>query len=131
MTITTWWRGNGRRRAVDRIPLLTRERDLLLALAWWQASELTTTRRQLTKADGQNVEMACELDGLRIQHRDTLDAYDELANRYRELDAAVNRLRALISTKSGMRPDDAEETVETPISSAWLAYPPNRQQIAA
>lgn len=134
MTLTTWWRGRGQHRAVDRIPVLTSERDLWFLLALWQAHQLTVTGRQLEKADAQNTLMACELDGLRIENADLLNAWEEAAARAREAAADLANLRAISAPapadgRPAVQLADPDATVETPIPP-WLAFPPNVGQAA-
>lgn len=124
MSITDLWRG--RRRAADRIPVLTTERDLWFMLALLQAHQLGAARRQLDAADASTTVMGAELDGLRIERADITGAYDQLAARYHEVDADLRNLKAISSPapadhKPAIVLHDLDDTVSTPVSALWDA----------
>jgi hypothetical protein len=62
--MSTWWRGTGRRRAADRIPELTAERDQWILLALWQAHQIAYRDRQLDLANQQTARLAAKADAV-------------------------------------------------------------------
>lgn len=98
MTITTWWRAT--------TPASTEPAALI--------AENTELRRKLTAAQKLQILTACELDGLKIEHKDLLTAYEELAARYREI-------------ASPTVPEDEPETaLRIRVQPLWHAFPPMR-----
>ncbi|WP_327066775.1 hypothetical protein [Kitasatospora sp. NBC_01302] len=79
MSITAWWRGPGRRRAVDRIPVLTNERDLWILLALLLAAEnAKISRERDTTAAVANL-LAADIKQLQADLQELLGEQAELA----------------------------------------------------
>lgn len=124
MSITTWWRGHGRRRAVDRIPELSHERDLWLMLALIQAHQLDYRARQLTAANEQTERLIRRVDAFTVENDALRGDYDELFALHQE--ATSITVPAPADRRPALTPFDPEATVEnTVVVPLWLAYPPN------
>jgi hypothetical protein len=126
MSLTAWLRGTGRRRAADRIPVLTAERDQWMLLALLQAHELAGTKQQNAKLTAGNEILAAKLEGTIIERNDALDAYEEAAARAREALADLANLRA-ITTPAPIDGGhvvlrDFDDTVETPVMTLFEAH---------
>jgi hypothetical protein len=117
MSLTTWWRGTGRRRAADRIPVLTAERNRLLVLAWWQAQQLDKRDRQLSYANERTRELAEKVDKFAIENEKLRTDYDELFARYLEITAV--RVPAPADQQPAITEPDLETTREMTIPAVW------------
>jgi hypothetical protein len=117
MSLTTWWRGTGRRRAADRIPALVDGRNQLLALAWWQAAQLDKRERQLKVANGQTRDLAKKVDDLTTENEALREAYDVLFARYAEITAVS--VPAPADQQPAITEPDLETTREMTIPAVW------------
>lgn len=132
--ITELLRGRGKRRAVDRIPVLEAE----LAAANWLVAKfredlthadalIASACQQRDSAEARDVVLAAELEALQVEREAIVDAYDELAARYRELEAELrnrNSVRTPAPADHGpaivLR--DPDETAEIHVSALWDAF---------